>query len=297
MSAFRRRLARCARQDSNLRPLPPQGSALSPELRARGAASVAALVRRRSRATASSGTSMRTYASATRRRATALVTRPTAFSPSGSRRRGATVGLELQHAQAAVRVAAVVQPRDRLLARVAALREADRPLGQAGLGRQHAVVDLAAEARACRLGCGGARAPRRAIGAPRARVEQLDGRARRSRRSGAALARRGRSSTCAPRARSRPSPRSACAAARAHAVAELGLGEQQEVVGRRAAARAAARSRAPSASAAAPRSDSPGASASTSFETIRCRKSAASGPATRTNARGRRRDGLSSRLV
>ena len=27
---------RCARQDSNLRPLPPQGSALSPELRARG---------------------------------------------------------------------------------------------------------------------------------------------------------------------------------------------------------------------------------------------------------------------
>ena len=28
--------ARCARQDSNLRPLPPQGSALSPELRARG---------------------------------------------------------------------------------------------------------------------------------------------------------------------------------------------------------------------------------------------------------------------
>src|SRR5207253_4452575 len=33
--------AKCARQDSNLRPLPPQGSALSPELRARGTASVA----------------------------------------------------------------------------------------------------------------------------------------------------------------------------------------------------------------------------------------------------------------
>ena len=31
---------RCARQDSNLRPLPPQGSALSPELRARGTVSV-----------------------------------------------------------------------------------------------------------------------------------------------------------------------------------------------------------------------------------------------------------------
>ena len=34
------RSEKCARQDSNLRPLPPQGSALSPELRARGAGSV-----------------------------------------------------------------------------------------------------------------------------------------------------------------------------------------------------------------------------------------------------------------
>ena len=35
------RVAReCARQDSNLRPLPPQGSALSPELRALGERSV-----------------------------------------------------------------------------------------------------------------------------------------------------------------------------------------------------------------------------------------------------------------
>src|SRR5678809_1148319 len=33
----------CARHDSNMRPLPPQGSALSPELRARGFVSVAAL--------------------------------------------------------------------------------------------------------------------------------------------------------------------------------------------------------------------------------------------------------------
>ena len=32
------KVAACARQDSNLRPLPPQGSALSPELRARGRA-------------------------------------------------------------------------------------------------------------------------------------------------------------------------------------------------------------------------------------------------------------------
>ena len=32
---------RCARHDSNMRPLPPQGSALSPELRALGTVSVA----------------------------------------------------------------------------------------------------------------------------------------------------------------------------------------------------------------------------------------------------------------
>ena len=33
--AYVQALVGCARQDSNLRPLPPQGSALSPELRAR----------------------------------------------------------------------------------------------------------------------------------------------------------------------------------------------------------------------------------------------------------------------
>ena len=54
------------------------------------------------------------------------------------------LALELEHPQAAVGVAAVVQPRDRLLARIAALREADRPLGQARLGGQDAVVDLLA---------------------------------------------------------------------------------------------------------------------------------------------------------
>ena len=53
----------------------------------------------------------------------------------------------LEHAQAPVRLAAVVQARDRLLARVAALREADRALDQARLGGQDAVVELAAQAR------------------------------------------------------------------------------------------------------------------------------------------------------
>ena len=47
-----KRVTECARQDSNLRPLPPQGSALSPELRALGTEQCSrAHVRRRSRAT------------------------------------------------------------------------------------------------------------------------------------------------------------------------------------------------------------------------------------------------------
>ncbi|RDI73269.1 hypothetical protein Gocc_3064 [Gaiella occulta] len=39
-----------------------------------------------------------------------------------------------------------MEPRDRLLARIAALREADRALLEARLGGQHALVELAAEA-------------------------------------------------------------------------------------------------------------------------------------------------------
>ena len=50
--------------------------------------------------------------------------------------------LEREHTEAAVRVAAIVEAGDRLLARVAALREADGALGQAGLGGKDAVVDL-----------------------------------------------------------------------------------------------------------------------------------------------------------
>src|SRR2546422_2450621 len=50
---------RCARHDSNMRPLPPQGSALSPELRARDGQCSRASVPPIS-STASSGTSRRT---------------------------------------------------------------------------------------------------------------------------------------------------------------------------------------------------------------------------------------------
>ena len=53
------------------------------------------------------------------------------------------VAVEREDAQAAVRVAAVVQPCDRLLAGVAALREADRALLETRLGREDPVVELA----------------------------------------------------------------------------------------------------------------------------------------------------------
>ena len=80
--------------------------------------------------------------------------------------------LDRQHAEAAVRVPAEVEPRDRLLPRVAALREADRALLEAGLGGHHAVVELAAEPRRAAPGSAAARAPpprsaRRPPAAPR----------------------------------------------------------------------------------------------------------------------------------
>ena len=53
-----------------------------------------------------------------------------------------------------VRVPAVVQPGDRLLADVAALGEGDRLLDDPGLGREHGRVDLGAEARDAGLDAG-----------------------------------------------------------------------------------------------------------------------------------------------
>jgi hypothetical protein len=58
--------------------------------------------------------------------------------------------VELEHAQRAVQVAAVVQASERLLARVAALRERHCAQIESRLGRQDAVVDLASPPwRAC----------------------------------------------------------------------------------------------------------------------------------------------------
>ncbi len=78
--------------------------------------------------------------------ATADVTRPT-WAPSTvtGAPRSREAGGEADAAHAAVGVAAVVQPGDRLLARVAPLREADRALLEAGLGGHRVGVELVAE--------------------------------------------------------------------------------------------------------------------------------------------------------
>src|SRR5205823_15061962 len=59
--------------------------------------------------------------------------------------------LDLELAQQAVRVAAVVPARDRLLARVAALRERDVRLLEAGLGRENRLVELLPPGRRARV--------------------------------------------------------------------------------------------------------------------------------------------------
>src|ERR1041384_8595669 len=58
---------------------------------------------------------------------------------------------DFQSPQPAVRVAAVVQARDRLLAGVAALRERDVGLVETGLGGENALVELLAPNRGSRL--------------------------------------------------------------------------------------------------------------------------------------------------
>src|SRR4029077_55265 len=54
---------------------------------------------------------------------------------------------DLEHAQAAVRAAAVMQARDRFLAGIAALREGDVRLAETGLGGEDRLVQLAAPDR------------------------------------------------------------------------------------------------------------------------------------------------------
>ncbi len=78
-------------------------------------------------------------------------TRPTCFSPSISAFAGRGRGGQAQPAQVAVRLAAVEQPRDGLLADVTALGERDRAVVEAGLLRDHRVVEVDPVARAAVL--------------------------------------------------------------------------------------------------------------------------------------------------
>ena len=77
------------------------------------------------------------------------MTRPTGL-PSWTTSSPEAASVDLEHAQRPVRVPAVVEAGDRLLARVAALRERDRALVEPRLGRQDRVVDLGSPARRAR---------------------------------------------------------------------------------------------------------------------------------------------------
>ena len=141
--------------------------------------------------------------------------------------------VELEHAQPAVRVAAVVQPRDRLLARVAALREGDVRRVEARLGREDPVVDLVTPARHARSRSGAARARRRRASA---RARRRAPRARRASRSRSRPRRRRRAPTRAPPARSRTArAKRIRSELRAHGVAEPRLGQDAGSRPRRAA--------------------------------------------------------------
>src|SRR5512132_2369718 len=59
--------------------------------------------------------------------------------------------VDLEHAQPAVDLAAVVLPRDRLLPRIAAFAEADVRVLEPGFGRKDRLVELASPARDTRL--------------------------------------------------------------------------------------------------------------------------------------------------
>ena len=78
---------------------------------------------------------------------TALLKRPTVCSPRRSSAPGCAGSLQAQAAQMAVGPAPVVETRDRLLADVAALREAHRALVQPRLLGDRALVDVHAVAR------------------------------------------------------------------------------------------------------------------------------------------------------
>ena len=179
-------------------------------------------------------------------------------------------------------MAAVVQPRDRLLPRVAPLRERDVRLVEPGLGRQDRVVDLLAPGGDAGLDPDPLELVR-AEGGLELRVEHLHGSGQ---LAGQPLRRRRRrASRCAPPARSRTSRRSAPRSRVARTASpSSGSVSSRKSSGPRRHTRSGAISRALRRE--QERVDDLAAQV-TSFESIRWRRSSASGPATRTYARGR----------
>src|SRR5471032_2943425 len=146
---------RYARQDLNLRPPAPQAGALSPELRAQGSgqcsrddlqtSSTAADIERRVLRHLDPHVGERKTGHRARHASDLLL------AVHDRRLRGRGVAGHLEHAELPVHLATVVLPRNRLLSGEAALAERDGAHVEPRLGRQHPVVELAAEARRPRL--------------------------------------------------------------------------------------------------------------------------------------------------
>ncbi len=138
---------------------------------------------------------------------------PTSRSASSSAAPGAAGALRRRPRSMAVRLALPIQPRDRLLPDVAALRVGHRPLVKPGLLRHRRLVDLDAEARATVLdphGLGDGLVDRHGAGG-----EQRVASARPSARSRRAGRGRPRCGSRAPPRRPRSSRGSSCSASRA----------------------------------------------------------------------------------
>ena len=208
---------------------------------------------------------------------TALVTRPTTLPSyvSSASYVGQLVALDLEHAQRAVDAPAVVLPRDRLLARVAALLEVDRALGRAPPRPEGRARRAPVRSEACPRESAAARARRRRSrptpASPRRAARTRRRRTRGSRSRRAASRDRRRAPTRAPRARSSTfvASRLRTSAARSVSPSSGSVSRRKSSAPRRktvigATIRPLAVSRSAS-------HDSPGPSASTSFESIACR--------------------------
>src|SRR5581483_8574043 len=143
--------------------------------------------------------------------------------------RRARLAVELEHAERPVHVAPVAQPCERLLARIAALREGDGALVEPGLRRQDPAVELAPPARRPRQDAQALELLVRRAGVD-AGVEHLDRRDAEVARRDAAVAAEDDDGGVLLRLDLAARGDAQAAELRRHGLPELGLGEEQEVV-------------------------------------------------------------------